>query len=241
MDRVMSIAARHNLLVIEDAAQAIDSMYKGVPLGSIGHLGAFSFHETKNIVSGEGGMLTINDARFVNRAEIIREKGTNRSAFFRGEVDKYTWVDIGSSFLPSEIISAFLYAQLENLDRIQRQRIHIWELYDKSLAQLRKVGGLIMPEIPTYATNNAHMYYLVCRNLSERMSLINTLRNDGVQAVSHYISLHDSPFYRGHYAGANFPNADRYTDGLVRLPLFFELRDEQVLSIASKICTFYGV
>jgi dTDP-4-amino-4,6-dideoxygalactose transaminase len=241
MDRVMAIATRNNLLVIEDAAQAIDSMHKGVPLGSIGHLGAFSFHETKNIVSGEGGMLTINDGRFVSRAEIIREKGTNRSAFFRGEVDKYTWVDIGSSFLPSEIIAAFLYAQLENLDKIQRQRIHIWELYNKSLAPLRDVAGMVMPEIPSYATNNAHMYYLVCRNLSERTELIKTLKSSGVQAVSHYISLHDSPFYRKHYEGARFPNSERYTDGLLRLPLYYELRDEQVHAIASKIRSFYGV
>lgn len=241
MDKVMDIATRHKLLVIEDAAQAIDSTHNGVPLGSIGHLGAFSFHETKNIVSGEGGMLTINDQQFVSRAEIIREKGTNRSAFFRGEVDKYTWVDIGSSFLPSEIISAFLYAQLENLDDIQRRRIHIWELYNKSLAPLKKVDGVGMPEIPSYATNNAHMYYLVCRSLAERSKLIQSLKSDGVQAVHHYIPLHNSPFYRQHYAGANFPNAERYDNGLIRLPLYYELRDEQVLSIASKICSFYGV
>ena len=160
MDKIMALAEKHKLVVVEDAAQAIDSFYKGKPLGGIGHLAAFSFHETKNIISGEGGMLVINDARFNERAEIIREKGTNRSKFFRGEVDKYNWVDIGSSFLPSEIIAAFLYAQLENLTDIQRKRKLIWQAYHDELKSLDTIG---QPFIPAYAANNAHMYYLVCR------------------------------------------------------------------------------
>ncbi len=171
MDKIMGLSKKYNLFVVEDAAQAIDSFYKGKPLGSIGHLATFSFHETKNIISGEGGMLAINDERFINRAEIIREKGTNRSAFFRGEIDKYGWVDIGSSFLPSDIIAAFLFAQLENLDGIQTRRVQIWNRYNESLKSLKSLN-IKLPFIPNYATNNAHMYYMVCRNLKERSELV---------------------------------------------------------------------
>ena len=172
MDKIMEIANRYNLFVVEDAAQAVDSYYKSRPLGSIGHLAAFSFHETKNIISGEGGLLVVNDERLIRRSEIIWEKGTNRSEFFRGEVNKYGWVDIGSSFLPSEVISAFLYAQLENLDAIQERRKSIWRIYYDGLKELENDGFIKMPDIPVYATNNAHMFYLVCRSLDERSALI---------------------------------------------------------------------
>ncbi len=235
MDRIMEIAARHNLLVVEDAAQAIDSFYKGRPLGSIGHLSAFSFHETKNIIAGEGGMLAINDERFCRRAEIIWEKGTNRSEFFRGEVNKYGWVDIGSSFLPSEVISAFLYAQLENLNDIQSKRKMIWETYHAHLMPLLQQGKIAqLPDVPDFATNNAHMYYIVCRSLEQRTALIEHLKKQGVLAVFHYLSLHKSEYYAATYEGEALVEADRYTDCLVRLPLFYELcLHEQKLIIQS--------
>ena len=239
MDAVMAIAKQHNLFVIEDAAQAIDSFYKGKPLGSIGHLAAFSFHETKNIISGEGGMLAINDERFLQRAEIIREKGTNRSSFFRGEVDKYGWVDIGSSFLPSDIIAAFLYAQLENLNTIQKQRIHIWNKYYNALLPLEETGFLQLPNLQEYASNNAHMFYVVCRNLNERTALINHLKQDDVQSVFHYLSLHKSPYYKDKHDGRDLPMTDIYADRLLRLPLFFELTDTQIQKIVLSIQSFY--
>jgi dTDP-4-amino-4,6-dideoxygalactose transaminase len=238
MDKIMAIAAQHGISVVEDAAQAIDSYHKGVPLGSIGCMGAFSFHETKNIISGEGGMLAINDTRFTKRAEIIREKGTNRSAFFRGEIDKYGWVDIGSSFLPSDVIAAFLFAQLENLEMIQLRRKHIWNIYDQLLAPL-KDKGVKLPFIPAYATNNAHMYYIVCRSLSERTELINTLRANKIAAVFHYQSLHKSPFYQDKHDGRPLPMSDHYTDCLLRLPMFFQLEDKAAAFVAETILDFY--
>lgn len=237
MDKVMDIAKRNNLFVIEDAAQAIDSFYKGKPLGSIGHLGAFSFHETKNVISGEGGMLVINDPQFFERAEIIREKGTNRSKFFRGEVDKYNWVDIGSSFLPSDIIAAFLFAQLENIDYIQKKRTLLWDTYNAELAQLTDITR---PFIPDYATNNAHMYYISTRSLEDRDKLIKYLKDRGISCVFHYLSLHKSPFYIGKYQSADLPNSDRFTDCLVRLPMYCELEIEQVKEITSAIKDFYS-
>jgi dTDP-4-amino-4,6-dideoxygalactose transaminase len=178
MDKIMQLANKYNLFVVEDAAQAIDSFYKDKPLGSIGHMAAFSFHETKNIISGEGGMLVINDERFIKRAEIIREKGTNRSSFFRGEVDKYGWVDIGSSFLPSDIIAAFLFAQLENLDDIQTKRKQIWNQYYNGLSVLQTLGKLKLPHLPDYASNNAHMFFIQCSSLQERTNLIEYLKKD---------------------------------------------------------------
>ena len=234
MDAIMDIAARHNLLVVEDAAQAIDSFYTGRdgarrPLGSIGHLAAFSFHETKNIISGEGGMLVVNDGRFIRRAEIIWEKGTNRAEFFRGEVNKYGWVDTGSSFLPSEIVAAFLWAQLENLDRIQARRREIWNAYRAGLAPLVEKGLFSMPDIPAFATNNAHMFYLVFPNLAKRTDFIAGMKARDVQCVFHYLALHDSEFYRDKHDGRRLPNCDRYADCLVRLPLFYELDPEPVL------------
>ena len=241
MDAILEIAHKYNLFVVEDAAQAIESFYKGKPLGSLGHLSAFSFHETKNIISGEGGMLIVNDEGFAKRAEIIREKGTNRSAFFRGEVDKYGWVDIGSSFLPSDIIAAFLYAQLENLEAIQEKRKSIWNQYHKGLKPLEEKGSIRLPIIPEYATNNAHMFYIVCDSLHERAKLINYLKGKGVLAVFHYLSLHKSPYYKNRHDGRNLPNADRYSDCLLRLPMFYELKVEEIDRIVSCISSFYGL
>jgi dTDP-4-amino-4,6-dideoxygalactose transaminase len=228
MDTIMDIAAKYNLFVIEDAAQAIDSYYtdkngKKKALGSIGHLAAFSFHETKNIISGEGGLLAINDETFINRAEIIWEKGTNRSSFFRGEVDKYGWVDIGSSFLPSEIIAAFLWAQLENLEKIQTKRQEIWNTYFNKLSEWAQKNGIDLPQIPGYATNNAHMFYLICTSLEQRTKLLDYLKQNEILAVFHYISLHKSPFYAAKHIGGELPETDKFTDTLVRLPLFYEL------------------
>lgn len=240
MDKIMDIAHRHNLLVVEDAAQAIDSYYKGHPLGGIGHLGCFSFHETKNVISGEGGLLVINDDRFIRRSEIIWEKGTNRSEFFRGEVNKYGWVDTGSSFLPSEIISAFLYAQLENLDMIQNRRKAIWQTYYDGLKEVAGKGYFTMPSIPEYATNNAHMFYFVCRSLEERSALIKYLKEHDVLSVFHYLSLHKSDYYLKHYSDRpELLNCDRYADCLVRLPMFYELTDENIEMIINFIRDFY--
>lgn len=237
MDKIMAIAKKHKLFVVEDAAQAIDSYYKGKALGSIGHMSAFSFHETKNIISGEGGMLVINDEKYVNRAEIIREKGTNRSAFFRGEVDKYGWVDIGSSFLPSEIIAAFLYAQIENLDKIQAKRGLLWETYLGILAPISK-GNFRLPVIPDFATKNAHMFYIVLNSLDQRTKLINHLRSKGIHTVFHYLSLHKSPFYKDKYKGAELEHSDLYQDNLLRLPLYFDLTVNEVEFICDEIMYF---
>lgn len=240
MDKIMELATKYGLFVIEDAAQAIDSFYtdkdgKRRPLGSIGHLAAFSFHETKNIISGEGGMLVVNDPQFAERAEIIWEKGTNRSAFFRGEVDKYGWVDVGSSFLPSEIIAAFLFAQLEKLEEIQAKRIGIWNQYNSSLQQLEDKGDVRLPFIPSFASNNAHMFYLVFNNLENRSKYINRLKRFNIQTVFHYQSLHKSPFYIDRHDGRVLPLTDYYTDGLVRLPMYFDLTIEQVEKTAQTI------
>lgn len=234
MDAIMDIAKRHNLLVVEDAAQAINSFYTGKdgvrrPLGSIGHLAAFSFHETKNIISGEGGLLVVNDERFVRRAEIIWEKGTNRAEFFRGEVNKYGWVDTGSSFLPSEIVAAFLWAQLENLDPIQQKRSDIWNRYYEALRPMAETGTFSLPLVPDYATNNAHMFYLVFPDLAKRSDFIAKMKARDVLCVFHYLALHDSEFYRGKHNGRPLPNCDRYADCLVRLPLYYELNPDLVL------------
>lgn len=239
MDKIMAIASKHNLYVVEDAAQGIDSYYKGKPLGSIGHLGVFSFHETKNIISGEGGLLIINDTQFIKRAEIIREKGTNRSAFFRGEIDKYGWVDIGSSFLPSDIIAAFLYAQLENLEKIQAKRNKIWSVYYEGLKGLAVEGKIKLPVIPEYATNNAHMFYVICKNLEERSALIEKLKSKNINCVFHYLSLHKSPYYQDKYTGKPLPISDNYSDCLVRLPFYYELEESEVELIINEINNFY--
>lgn len=239
MDKIMEIANKHNIFVVEDAAQAIDSYYKGKPLGSIGHFGCFSFHETKNVTAGgEGGLLVVNDDRFIRRAEIIWEKGTNRAEFFRGMVNKYGWVDTGSSFLPAEINSAFLLAQLENLDMIQQRRKEIWQNYYDGLKPLSEKGYFEIPNIPEYATNNAHMFYLVCRSLDERSRMIGYLKEHGVLAVFHYLSLHLSEYYASVENNLPYlPNCDRYADCLVRLPMFFELKDEEICKIVELVET----
>lgn len=245
MDNIMDIANRHNLWVVEDAAQAIDSYYISPKtgdrraLGSIGHLAAFSFHETKNIISGEGGMLAINDAQFIRRAEIIWEKGTNRAEFFRGEVNKYGWVDIGSSFLPSEMTAAFLWAQLEDLESIQSKRKKLWKLYYESLKPLSDTGSFGLSFMPSYATNNAHMFYLVCKSLEERSALIKHLKDNDIQSVFHYLSLHSSFYYNNKHDGRLLNNCDHFADCLVRLPMYYELTEEQVEFIIYSIKTFY--
>ena len=246
MDAIMAVAKKHNLLVVEDAAQAIDSYYTSnithhtSPLGSIGHLGAFSFHETKNVTAGgEGGLLVVNDERFVRRAEIIWEKGTNRAEFFRGEVNKYGWVDMGSSFLPAEINAAFLWAQLENLAEIQAKRKMLWNRYWDLLKPLAEQGHFTLPDVPEYATNNAHMFYIVLPDLAQRTDLLTYLKQNGVGAVFHYLSLHSSPFYAPKHDGRALPNCDRFADCLVRLPLFYDLKLEQVDTICEKISTYY--
>ncbi len=235
MDAIMDLANEHDIFVVEDAAQAIDSYYKERPLGSIGHLGCFSFHETKNIIAGEGGMLTINDERFVKRAEILWEKGTNRAEFFRGEINKYGWVDTGSSFLPSDIIAAFLFAQLENLDKIQERRKSIWELYFSFLAPHANHGGYTLPIIPDFATNNAHMFYLICQDLETRSKIIERLKAENCHAVFHYLSLHESEYYHLKHDGRKLPNSDRYADCLLRLPMFYELSEFDVKRVSDII------
>lgn len=237
MDAIMALAEKHNLLVVEDAAHCIDSFYKGRPLGGIGHLGAFSFHETKNISSGEGGMCVINDERFIRRAEIIWEKGTNRAEFYRGMVNKYGWVDMGSSFLPSEFNAAYLWAQLEQLDDIQGKRKHIWNRYFEGLNG--KIGNEVkLPNIPEYATNNAHMFYLLCPSLEYRTALMKFLKENDVQATFHYLPLHSSKFYKNKHDGRELSNCDRYADTLVRLPLFYELTDWEIDKIVKLIVEF---
>lgn len=245
MDNIMKLANAHGIAVVEDAAQAIDSYFTGAdgksrPLGGIGHLSAFSFHETKNVISGEGGMLVINDNRFADRAEIIREKGTNRSAFFRGEVNKYGWVDIGSSFLPSDIIAAFLYAQLEHLEEIQTKRKLLWQSYYEGLKDLADQKLIQLPNMPGYATNNAHMFYIVCASLDERAVLIKHLKNSDIHAVFHYLSLHKSEYFKAKHDGRDLPWADYYTDRLLRLPMYYDLTVDKVEKICERIVSFYN-
>jgi dTDP-4-amino-4,6-dideoxygalactose transaminase len=238
MDKIMSIAEKYNLFVIEDAAQAIDSYYKGKPLGGIGHLGCFSFHETKNITSGEGGMLVVNDDRFIERSEIIWEKGTNRQAFFRGEIDKYGWVDIGSSFLPSDMIAGFLWAQIEHLAEIQAKRLAMWTRYNETLETIAYKANIRLPFIPEYATNNAHMYYIVANNEDYRDKIIRSLKENNIQSVIHYQSLHKSKFYKERAKDIKCPQSDYYSECLLRLPLYFELNNRvfnQVLEAINAI------
>lgn len=235
MDGIMDIANRHGLIVVEDAAQAVDGWHVGHdgkrrPLGSIGHLGCFSFHETKNVIAGEGGMLAVNDERFIRRSEIIWEKGTNRAEFFRGEVNKYGWVDIGSSFLPSELNAAFLLAQLEHLDEIQFRRRLLWKRYFDELSA-QPTPTFSLPSIPPWATNNAHCFYLVCRDLETRTRLIGHLKENSILAVFHYLPLHSSAFFAPRHDGRELPNCDRYADTLVRLPLFHELSEDDIRRI----------
>ncbi len=237
MDKIMELAIVHNLYVIEDAAQSIDSYYKEKPLGSIGHFGCFSFHETKNLQCGEGGMLVINDETFYERAEILWEKGTNRAKFFRGEIDKYGWVDIGSSFLPSDLLAAFLLAQLEQLKRIQQKRISIWNQYYSHLSS-QTPNEIKLPVTPNHATNNGHMFYIICSSALQREEMIKYLKAKNILSVFHYQSLHKSGFMKGRFLPECL-NADYYSDCLLRLPLYFELSREQVEKICKSITNFF--
>jgi len=240
MDKILELARSHNLYVIEDAAQAVDSYYidkngSKLPLGSIGDLGTFSFHETKNIISGEGGMLAVNNPNLIERAEIVWEKGTNRSAFFRGETDKYGWKDIGSSYLPSDIIAAFLWAQLENLEAIQTKRLSIWNHYYSGLRNWATKNSINFPVIPDFATNNAHNFYLICQSLKQRSSLINHLKKDGILSVFHYLSLHSSDYFAAKHDGRELPNSDRFSNTLLRLPFYFEMSEAEQKDVIERL------
>ena len=239
MDRIMELARKHNLIVIEDAAHAVDSYYNGKPLGSIGHFGTFSFHETKNISCGEGGMLCINDERFIKQAEIIWEKGTNRAAFYRGEVEKYNWIDVGSSFLPSDMLASFLYIQLQKLEKIQGKRISLWNSYYTTLKPLEEKGYLKLVEIPSYATVNGNMFYLLMNSEEERDRMIDYLRSEGIQTVFHYLPLHSSPYFAGKHDGRVLPNTERYASTILRLPFYYALRKSQIKHIVRKISDFF--
>jgi dTDP-4-amino-4,6-dideoxygalactose transaminase len=232
MDTIMEIAKRHDLLVIEDAAQGILSTYKDRPLGAIGHIGTLSFHETKNIISGEGGAVLLNDSLVSNRAEIIREKGTNRKAFFRGEVDKYSWVDIGSSYLPSDLIAAFLWAQMEEAKEITRRRLEMWNIYNRELQSLEDQGLLRRPVIPRDCSHNAHMYYILLPSVDKRSALINRLKSKGIHAVFHYTPLHDSLMGRKHgRPSGELEHTSNLSGRLLRLPLWLgmEVHQEEVI------------
>lgn len=240
MDEIMAIAHRHNLLVVEDAAQGVYAKYKDQWLGTIGHLGCYSFHETKNFSCGEGGALVVNDPRLEKRAEILREKGTNRSQFLRGQVDKYTWVDVGSSYVPSDMLAAFLVGQLENMDKITARRGDIYNRYTSLLAPLANAGAIGIPSVPQHCTTNYHMYYLLTADIEERTALIAHLRQAGILAVFHYVPLHSSPFARD-LGGSKvaLPITDDESSRLVRLPMYFDLRDDEVKEVAEAILRFY--
>lgn len=245
MDQIMNIASKHGVFVVEDAAQAIESFYYGQdgvkrPLGTIGHLAAFSFHETKNIISGEGGLLIINDDRFISQSEILWEKGTNRVSFSRGEVAKYSWQSVGSSFLPSDLIAAFLYAQLLQIDVIQEKRLAIWNSYYDKLNKVLPLSNFSLPIIPANATNNASMFYLVLEDKKSRDNLCEYLKSKGIFAVFHYIKLHDSPFYKDKHDGRALINATKFETSLVRLPFYFDLNEDDLSYIVKTIRQFFS-
>jgi dTDP-4-amino-4,6-dideoxygalactose transaminase len=241
MAPLLQIANEHGVFVIEDAAQAIDSYYNEKPLGSFGHFAAFSFHETKNIISGEGGMLVVNDEKFIERSEILWEKGTNRSAFFKGQVDKYTWIDKGSSFLPSELTAAFLFAQLEKLDEIQNKRKVIWHQYYEGIERLQ-IQDLQLPYVNKFASNNAHLFYIVTKDGIQRNALLEHLKSRGVQAIFHYLPLHNSPYYKSICnESPSLPWTDNYGDCLVRLPFYVDLSSADINHIINTIAEFYKV
>ena len=242
MDAIMDIARRHGLLVIEDAAQAVMSSYKGRPLGTIGDVGCYSFHETKNYSMGEGGAVVVNNPAFVERAEILREKGTDRARFFRGQVDKYTWVDIGDSFLPSELNAAYLWAQLEMADEINENRLNSWNAYREAFRDLADAGRIEMPTVPEGCVHNAHMFYLKCRDLSERTALIRFLKERDILAVFHYVPLHSAPagLKYGRFCGEDVYTT-RESDRLVRLPLYYGLTREDQARVIAAVRDFYGV
>jgi dTDP-4-amino-4,6-dideoxygalactose transaminase len=240
MDAIMDLAARRDLMVVEDAAQAVGARFHGRYLGTIGHLGAYSFHETKNVVSGEGGALLINAAELEERAEIIREKGTNRKQFMRGQVSKYEWVEIGSSFLPSEITAAFLYAQLEEEGRVKRMRQAVWDLYHEALAELESEGFLSRPHVPEHCAPNGHLYYILTGDAQERRRLIRHLADRGITAVFHYVPLHTAPMGRKlGYREGDLPITEDLANRLLRLPLYAELQEEDVISVVKAVQEFY--
>ena len=239
MDTIMEIAKRHDLIVIEDAAQGVDAMYKDRYLGTIGDFGCYSFHETKNFSSGEGGAISINDEKYVKRAEIIREKGTNRSQFFRGEVDKYTWVDIGSSYLPSDINAAVLYSQFGNIEKINQKRKTIYERYYNGLAELQARGILRLPIVNDYAKTNYHMFYIILNSEQERDGLMYYLKDNGINSVFHYIPLHESPYSRSRYGTFNLPMTEDLSKRLLRLPIYYSLDLEEVDYIVGKIFSYF--
>jgi len=241
MNGILSLARKYGLKVIEDAAHAIDSYFENKPLGSFGDLATFSFHETKNVTCGEGGLLVINNKSMAKRAEIIWEKGTNRVAFSKGEVQKYEWVDVGSSFLPSELSAAYLYAQLEVIDSIQKHRVSLWESYNESLSGLKEHGAVKLPSIPPHCTNNGHIFYLVCSNKKERDSLINVLSENRIHPTFHYLPLHLSPFYESQHDGRSLANAERFSDCLVRLPLHYRMNFEDVAYVTTYVKDFFGI
>ncbi|MBK9358140.1 MAG: dTDP-4-amino-4,6-dideoxygalactose transaminase [Bacteroidales bacterium] len=239
MDKITEIAGRYNIAIVEDAAQGVDAYYRDQPLGSIGKLGTFSFHETKNITSGEGGMLIVNDHALIGKAEIIWEKGTNRAAFARGEVEKYEWVGLGSSFLPNELTAAFLYSQLEHLDVIQQKRLQIWQEYHSRLSDLAEEGLLSLPHVPEYARHNGHLFYITTRNSGERDRLLAYLLNNGIHAVFHYLTLHNSPYYKNLHDGRHLSEADRFASTLLRLPFYYSLDTIEIEYIYDTIRRFY--
>jgi dTDP-4-amino-4,6-dideoxygalactose transaminase len=235
MNALCELTRRHNLFLVEDAAHAIGANYKDKPLGGFGQMSTFSFHETKNIIAGEGGMLVINDPALVARAEILREKGTDRMAFFRGQVDKYTWQDVGSSFLPADYVAAFLWGQLECFEQIQNRRLEIWRQYQALLSPFEEQGYFRLPRIPEGATNNAHMFYLLCNSQGQRAFIIDELKKQDILAVFHYLPLHDSPYYQPKHDGRDLPNTAYYADHLLRLPLYYDLQPEQVTKVAQAV------
>ena len=235
MDAIMEIANKHRLIVIEDAAQSIGVKYKNKYLGTIGHFGTYSFHATKNIQCGEGGLLLVNDEQYIKRSEIIWEKGTNRAAFSRGEVDKYTWVDVGSSFLPSELNAAFLWAQLQNFDQIQQKRLTAWEYYAEHLAN---TPNITLPIISEYSTNNAHIFYVTCKNLEQRDQLSSFLKQKSIQAYFHFICLHASPVANQNTTSKAYPNAKKFEECLIRLPLFNDITKEQLIEVIMEVKSF---
>jgi dTDP-4-amino-4,6-dideoxygalactose transaminase len=241
MNEIMAIAQRHDLLVVEDAAQGVFARYKDRPLGTIGHLGCYSFHETKNFSCGEGGALVINDTRLEKRAEILRQKGTNRSAFLRGDVDKYTWMDVGSSYVPSDMLAAFLLGQLENMEKITARRGEIYSKYARLLAPLVKSGAIRTPVVPQHCTTNYHMFYLLAADIKERTALIGHLRQAGILAVFHYVPLHSSPFARQmELPPSSLPVTDEMSSRLLRLPVYFDLTDREATEVANCVLDFYS-
>jgi dTDP-4-amino-4,6-dideoxygalactose transaminase len=240
MNAILKLVKEHDLFLIEDAAQAIESFYEGKPLGSFGHCATFSFHETKNVVAGEGGLLVVNDKSLQKRSEILWEKGTNRTAFFRGEIDKYGWVDLGSSFLPSELIAAYLFGQLTHIDDIQSGRIEIWNSYFQKLSKLSEAGYFELPRIPDYATNNGHVFFIVLESMEKRDALLNHLKELDIGAVFHYLSLHKSEFYKDKHEGPALPNSDRFSECLLRLPLHLHLSDSDIDFICKSIEDYFS-